>query len=316
MNEVGDSIPQIGPTVSVVIATHDRPELLRKAIGGVLGQHHNGDIECVVVYDRSQPDTELEQLSTSMGGYERTVSVATNTRTPGLAGARNTGAVAASGDLVAFCDDDDEWLPGKLEAQVALLADKEVVAAVSGIRIDYAETSIVRIPAGDTLQLDALIRKRVMAAHPSTVVVRRDALLGRIGLVDEEIPGSFAEDYDWIIRAVKAGPVAIAPAPYVVVRWGQSLFSSNWAVIIEALDYLVEKHPEFRQSRAGYARILGQRSFALAALGRRREAVRDIVRTLWRRPIEPRAFLAVLVTLRLVKAETIKDWAHRRGRGI
>ena len=46
----------------------------------------------------------------------------TNERTPGLAGGRNSGILAGSGELVAFCDDDDEWLPTKVEKQVEALA--------------------------------------------------------------------------------------------------------------------------------------------------------------------------------------------------
>ncbi|MDW3214191.1 MAG: glycosyltransferase family 2 protein [Ilumatobacteraceae bacterium] len=302
------------PKISVVIATHNRPELLRKAIDAALGQEYAGEIECVIVFDRSEPDPGLETVPAA-DGPRRSVKVTTNTRSPGLAGARNSGISLSDGEFVAFCDDDDEWLPGKLNAQVALF-EPGVVAAVSGIRIQYSDSTTDRVPEGSTLELNVLIRSRVMEAHPSSVVVRRHALIDQIGLVDEQIPGSFAEDYDWIIRAAKVGPIAIAPAPYVIVRWGQSLFSSNWPVIIEALDYLVDKHPEFRESRSGYGRILGQRSFALAAVGRRREAARDIVRTLVRRPLEPRAYLAVAVALRLANPERIKAWAHRRGRGI
>ena len=68
------------------------------------------------MYDQSEPDLSLE-----VGRSAPRVRVITNTRTPGLAGARNTGILDATGDLVAFCDDDDEWLPGKLAAQVEAL---------------------------------------------------------------------------------------------------------------------------------------------------------------------------------------------------
>ncbi len=53
----------------------------------------------------------------SLAADERVEAIA-NTREPGLAGARNSGILALDTDLVAFCDDDDQWLPGKLAAQV------------------------------------------------------------------------------------------------------------------------------------------------------------------------------------------------------
>ncbi len=82
-------------------------------------------------------------------------------------------------------------------------------------------------------------------------MVRRDALLGPIGLVDEEIPGSYAEDFDWILRAAEAGRIAVVERDLVNVRWGQSLFSRNWQTIIDAVDYVLAKHAELRDRPAG-----------------------------------------------------------------
>ena len=101
------------PSVGVVLPTHDRPGPLRAALAAVLAQVYPGQLRAVVVYDRAEPDLGL-------AGGDR-VRVAVNTRTPGLAGARNTGIGLLDTDLVAFCDDDDEWLPGKLLAQVQAL---------------------------------------------------------------------------------------------------------------------------------------------------------------------------------------------------
>ena len=66
-----------------------------------------------------------------------------------------------------------------------------------------------------------------MEAHPSTVMVRRDALLGPIGLVDEELPGSYGEDFDWIIRAPGRRPSLSCPTPLVQWWMGRSLFFAH-----------------------------------------------------------------------------------------
>jgi glycosyltransferase involved in cell wall biosynthesis len=94
------------PSVDVVIATHNRPELLRAALDAALAQTYSGRISCVVVFDRSSPDYALECDTPA-----RSVRVVRNTRTAGLAGARNTGIAAGSGDFVAFCDDDRQADP-------------------------------------------------------------------------------------------------------------------------------------------------------------------------------------------------------------
>lgn len=301
------------PRVDVVIATHHRPEQLRVAIDAVLGQDHTGPINVIVVFDQSEPDLGLEKL----GGDGRSVEVITNTRTPGLAGARNSGILHGSAPLVAFCDDDDIWEPSKLRLQVESLQTRpDALTCVTGITILYEDREVPRVPTPATVELRNLARNRGMEAHPSTVLVRRDALVGPIGLVDEEIPGSYGEDFDWILRAVQAGPICVVQEPLVRVVWGQSLFSQRWATIVEAIDYGLRKHSVLADDRFARARLLGRKSFGLAALGRRGEAVRCAVaclRSNWR---ERRAYLAVAVSTGLVSAEWLMAQAHRRGRGI
>lgn len=201
------------PSVDVVIATHNRPQLLRTALDAVLGQTYRGTITCIVVFDRSEPDLSLERDEGN-----RRVMVVTNERSPGLAGARNTGIGRGAGHLVGFCDDDDQWLPTKLEQQVTTLQASDALTCVTGIIVEYEDRKVERVPTVDGVRLEALVRNRTMEAHPSTVVVRRDAL-DKIGLVDEEIPGSYGEDFDWILRAAATGAIAVVPQALVRVHW-------------------------------------------------------------------------------------------------
>jgi glycosyltransferase involved in cell wall biosynthesis len=300
------------PVVDVVIATHNRPQLLRMALDAALAQTYRGPIACTVVFDRSEPDSSLE-LQTA----DRSVQVITNQRSPGLAGARNSGIYTGSGDLVAFCDDDDEWLPTKIEKQVGVMQSSPgTLTCVTGIIVEYEDRQVHRIPTSESVHYGALVRNRTMEAHPSTVLVRRGALLGPIGLVDEEIPGSYGEDFDWILRAAESGSIAVVEESLVRVRWGQSFFSQKWQTIVDALDYLTAKHPAFSADRRALGRLLGQRSFALAALGRRSEALSSARRSLRSWPGERRAYLAVAVALGLVSSERLMRIAHRRGHGI
>ena len=76
------------------------------------------------------------------------------------------------------------------------------------------------------------------------MLVKRASSLGPIGVVDEQIPGSYGEDYDWLLRAARLGPIAVVEEPLVLVHWGkQSYFADRWQTIIDANDYLVAKHP-------------------------------------------------------------------------
>jgi glycosyltransferase involved in cell wall biosynthesis len=299
-------------SVSVVIATRDRPELLRRAIAGVVKQNHFEHVEIIVVFDRSEPDRTLE--------FDRpglSVVVTTNDRSPGLAGARNSGIDKASNTWLAFCDDDDEWLPGKLQAQFeALKANDEARAACTGILIRYQDVDTPRLPDAAKLTFDGFLRDRMTEVHPSSWLVHRETLVTKIGLVDEEIPGSYAEDYDLFLRTAKVCPIAVAPQPLVRVWWhGASFFFERWKMIDEALGYLVVKHPEFAREPIGLARIRGQQAVARAAIGQRLGALSVVAEILRLNPAEKRWPLALAVAGGL-KAETALAWAHRFGKGI
>ena len=177
----------------------------------ILAQTYPGPIEVVVVFDQCEPDVGIARQ-----GENRVVRAIANTCTPGLAGARNSGIKAATGDLVAFCDDDDEWLPGKLAAQVAALDQHEGPAiATCGIYIQReGKPPFLRIPNEDSLSYEAFLEDRIMEVNPCTVLLDREMLLDEIGLVDETLPGSYAEDYEWLLRAARVADFVVVPEPF------------------------------------------------------------------------------------------------------
>ena len=132
----------------------------------------------------------------------------------------------------------------------------------------YADSAVPRVPRAEDMTLKQLVRNRVMEAHPSTVMVRRDALLGPIGLVDEELPGSYGEDFDWIIRSAQAGGFAVVAEPLVKVLWGQSMFSQRWQTIIDSIDYSLAKHPVFHEDPRALGRLYGRRASPSRPWGR------------------------------------------------
>lgn len=298
------------PTVTAVVATRDRLPLLERAVRSIMGQSYPGYLECVVVFDQSSPVTLAARESPG-----RRLRMLSNTRTPGLAGARNSGIAASDCDLVAFCDDDDTWDPGKIRAQVELLESTAADFAASGVRIHHAGRIVARNPP-PSVGLDLLLRSRVTALHPSTFVIRR-AALDRMGLVDERLPGSYAEDYDLLLRAAQRGVVAAVPEPLADVYWHpQSFFAERWETIAEALRYLLAKYPEFEADPRGTARIRGQIAFAEAALAHRSRAWRASWETLRANPREQRAYLALAVASHLVSPDTVVRLLNKRGRGI
>ena len=300
------------PSITVVVPSRDRPMLLRRAVSSILAQRYEGEIECVVSFDG--PLVPLPDLPVRP---RRTLRAVRNDRTPGASGARNAGAVAARGELLAFCDDDDEWFPEKLRQQVAALrSEPRSSAAGCGITIDYRNKALVRIPKNDEVTLEHLLRSRFPELGPSTIVVRRDDFFGRIGPYDESVPGSYAEDYDWLLRAARVGPIAIVREPLARIYWHEgSLFGGRWNTVVDALQYIVDKHASLRGDRRGLGRIYGQIAFAYGAARRRREAGKWAWRTLavdWR---QPRAYLALLICVGL-SPQLLLHTLHRFGRGF
>lgn len=299
--------------VSVIIATRDRPQMLREAIAAVVNQSLEGEIEVIVVYDQSAPDPSLEVTQGS-----RRVKVISNSRTPGLAGARNSGILAGNGDFVAFCDDDDYWKPGKLAAQMHRMEhDPGVEFVTCGISVHYDGAAHDRPLDRDTVTFAELLRDRHTELHPSTFLMRRAAAVGGFGLVDEQVPGGFGEDYEFLLRAARSHAISHVREALAVVRWGgQSFFFRRWQTMSDGLACVLAKFPEFESSPAGSARIRGQIAFAHAAMKNRKVAVRWAASALWRNPFEPRVPLAIAVAAGVLSPDRVMTELHKRGRGI
>jgi glycosyltransferase involved in cell wall biosynthesis len=304
-------LERIYPPISVIVATRDRPGLLERAVASILGQNYPGTIECIVVYDH----VEVRELELPVG-RNRALKVIANGRRPGLPGGRNSGVDAATGELLAFCDDDDIWLPAKLSRQVAQLADPAVGAVSCGLRLRGPGIDKERVLDRARVTFEELLEDRVMEVHSSTMLVRRSTWAAA-GEVDEEIPGGYSEDYEWLLRVAAHTPIAVCRQALVVVDWhGGSFYFGRWATIVEAQRYLIRKHPELTRSRRGLARIRGQIAFALASGNRRTEAIRELAVVIRLNPRERRVLVIVPVILGLVTGERVLRMAQKRGRGV
>lgn len=300
------------PSVTAIVCTHNRPQMMRNAVAAIVGQDYGGQIEVIVVFDKTEPDPSIE-----MAGANRSVRVMPNQRKPGLAGGRNTGIEAASGEYVAFCDDDDEWLPNKLTPQIELLqAHPEIDTVVCGLEIIYDDHTVVRTLATDRLTFNDFLLDRIMEAHPSTVVFRR-SLHEQIGPVNQELPGGYYEDYEWLLRASQASPIGSINKPLVKILWGgTSYYTGKFEMIENAIVHLMKEWPDFDSVPKGKARLLGQLAFAQAGQKKRRAAIRTAWETIRLDVRQPRAYLALVASTGIISANKILAALNKRGRGI
>ncbi|MDP9848903.1 glycosyltransferase family 2 protein [Streptosporangium lutulentum] len=313
----------MNPSVGVVIPTRGhRPDTLRSAALSALGQDYPGTVEIVIVVDRGDPVRVTDQLAALLddrsltAGWEdppsRRVWVMANRLSPGLPGTRNTGIAALGTDLVAFCDDDDQWLPGKVSAQVAALeAEPDAEFSSCAIEVQYGSRRVPRLAGTGLVTRRHLVRSRMAMVHSSTFLFRRGTLW-----VDESAPNGQNEDWDLALRAAARHPIVHVDRPLVRVRWGGSAYVTRWADRIAGLQWMLARHPDLAVDPRGAARIYGQLAFHHAALGQRREAGRWAWRAFAARHSEPRAPIALAVATGLVPAQAMLGLLHHRGHGI
>jgi glycosyltransferase involved in cell wall biosynthesis len=298
------------PSVTAIVATRDRIQLLREAVASILAQDYPGELDVIVILDQ-WGDGERPTFD------DPQIRLLDNGRTPGLAGGRNTGILAAGGELVAFCDDDDAWHAGKLTAQVdALLAQPGAEFASCSIDVKFGDTLSARNAGSSLVSHGQLLESRMAMLHSSTFVIRREALIEGIGLVDEHVPGSQNEDWDLLLRASARQPIVNVDRPLVTVLWTErSYFNRAWDTRNASLEWMLASHPDIATSAVGVARVYGQIGFGCVAMGDRRTAVRwtrRSIRANWR---EPRAYLTLAAVVG-VSPEWILRVLHRRGRGV
>jgi glycosyltransferase involved in cell wall biosynthesis len=192
-------------TVSVVIPVFNGEHYIRPALLSVIQQTYPA-AEIIVVYQTSS-DNSLEILDSfdQVGGLK-----VVHQPNPGLAAARNTGVEAASGDLVAFLDQDDVWFPDKLAAQVPLFEDMDV--GVAGSFMTYLGPG--NRPFGTRGEVvdgrgEDIAAARIMPFAASSMICRRSVLL-EVGGFDTELIVPI-DDFDCLSRMAASHRVDTVP---------------------------------------------------------------------------------------------------------
>jgi glycosyltransferase involved in cell wall biosynthesis len=199
------------PRISVIIPTYNRADMLTRAVESVLAQTYT-DFELIVVDDGSDDDT-----ADRLDAFKDRISIIRQER-QGVSAARNAGIAAAIGDLLAFLDSDDQWLPEKLAVQVeffdqspnAMICQTEEIWIRNGRRVNPKNRH--QKPSGDIFEPSL----HLCLVSPSAVMMRRK-LFDLVGLFDENLPA--CEDYDLWLRASARLPVYLIDSP-LIIKYG------------------------------------------------------------------------------------------------
>jgi len=226
------------PLVSVVVPTRNRAELVERAVASIVRQSWS-TWEAIVVDDASTDTTQA--VLDGIAERDPRVRVVRNETATGGSAARNRGIELAEGELLAFLDDDDEWLPTKLAAQVEFLLAQPSVGAVSCWHtIDDDSPFGPAIYRGPTdITLDDLYWDNFLGS--ASFLVWRRAAFSDEPRFDPAMPS--AQDWDvWLQCADRA---AVAVVPQVLCRYAAHAgprIAGSAAARIDGRRKIVEHH--------------------------------------------------------------------------
>lgn len=194
-----------GPLASVVIPTYNRSAFLMRAVRSALNQTLT-DIEVIVVVDGSLDGTSDARRKLD----DPRVRFITHDQNRGAPAARNTGIRAAKGAYIAFLDDDDEWLPHKLERQVAV--EKIFSGSVCGYAVRKLQSN--KIERFHELGIKHLKKGN---RFPTSCLVLKASIARKLEF-DESLPK--AQDWDLLVRLVENCRVAYVPEVLCILDAG------------------------------------------------------------------------------------------------
>lgn len=201
------------PRVTVVIPTHRRPQWLAEALASVARQRY-APLQVIVVEDGADPATASVIAAAEVPVEHLTVPHA---GLPGLV--RNCGLERATGEFVAFLDDDDRWEEGKLTRQVTdLVAHPHAPASYTNARIENVDGQVVGSFEPPPRARRLSTRSALLGGcflYPSSMLVRR-AALNVAGGFDATMRSS--EDYALWLRLSRLGDFIHLEAPLVTIR--------------------------------------------------------------------------------------------------
>ena len=197
--------------VSVVIPTHNRAELLERAIKSVLSQDY--DIhQIIVVSDGSTDNTD--HLMEDIKKKNKNVYYYSYTPSKGGNFARNYGIKKSTGDFIAFLDDDDEWHSNKIRKQLELIEKDNkiglVCTAVNNVHIGGQESHVFIPPAKYDSSKEIMLKNCI--GSTTTVLIKKD-IFNKVGMFDEDLPA--LQDYDMWFRACQVTKVGVVEEPCV-----------------------------------------------------------------------------------------------------
>lgn len=207
----------MAPLVSVVVPVYNGAKYVRAALDSALGQTYPA-VEVVAVDDGS-----TDESAAVLASYGSRLVVVRQPNA-GVAAARNAGIQASRGELIAFLDQDDWWLPEKIERQVACFQAEPQVGLIHTGVLQYSERAATFVdpvyPIDDTSQLQGHCHDLLLLGNGifnSSVMIRR-GVLEVAGRFDPSLGGNSCQDYDLWLRIARRYPLGYVAEDLTVLR--------------------------------------------------------------------------------------------------
>jgi len=250
------------PLVSVIIPTYNRPDRLVQSLESVADQTYE-TLEIIVVDDASEMPAE-EAVASLRDRIPYDLAVYRHGENRGANAARNTGLREASGEFVAFLDDDDEWSPSKVARQVEAFqgASADTGLVYTSIRIVDEDGMVIRTTDASVegVMTKQLLCKNTIGSFSCVMV--RFAAVDDAGLLDETFPSW--QDLDWYIRISENWRIQAITDPLVTNHTGgyERITSDTAALIQKTYPRFIAKH---RPRAAAYGRLFERKMLGWAA---------------------------------------------------
>lgn len=226
------------PLISIIIPTKNRLQFLTRAIQSVFKQTYlNWEL---IIIDDASADDSARHLVEGFSQAKHKITYQKNETSVGGAAARNIGIALAQGDILAFLDDDDEWLPEKLERQIDILKHKPTIGLVG---CDYFfidrhhQKKLVKTPRN--INFEALLIENYLGSF-SFVMVRKK-LLDKYGLLRKDMK-SF-QDWELWLRLIPHTKIHILAEPLVnYYEHQRQRISASTSNAIESLTKIIKQY--------------------------------------------------------------------------
>lgn len=225
--------------VSVVITTHCRHEdILKRAIESVFNQTYK-NIELIVVDDSPNYErhSNVEEL---INQYGNRLKYIINDIRPSACVSRNIGINNSNGEILALLDDDDEWLPEKLEKMVPYINDQTALVYADFVMVGTKEELYKRsVFEGDVFSKLLELGNFVGGCSVPIMDIKK---VMAVGCFDENL--NSAQDYDLWLRLSKYSLIKYISFPCVNYYISNDAISSSPSKRLKSNKYLLKKYAE------------------------------------------------------------------------